>query len=66
MELLWRRVQVTASFYEALRCYEVVGLADVERIPRLLCSKPSYTKLCYSTTPHTPVAVSLQSAHTKH
>jgi len=61
---LWRRVQVTANFYEALLSYEVVGLVGVERILRLPGSKPSYTKICYSITPFSPV-VSLQSSTQK-
>ena len=51
----------TADFYEALCCYEVVGLAGVVRI-RLSGSKPSYNKICYSITPHSPVDISLQAS----
>jgi hypothetical protein len=38
----------TAILYEALRCYEVLGLASVEWIPRLSRSKPSFTIIYYN------------------
>ena len=44
----WRR---TENFYTAFRYCEVLGAANVERNPLLSCSKPSYTKLCYSIKP---------------
>jgi len=54
----------TANFYAALRCYEVLGLASVERIPRLSGCKPSYTEICYTILPH-PLPSSPYRQHTK-
>jgi len=34
--------------------------------PLLWGSKPSYTQICYNIVPHSPVVVSLQTAHKKH
>jgi hypothetical protein len=41
-----------ANFQEFLRCYEVLSMAGVETIPRLLGPKLSYTKICYNILPH--------------
>ena len=54
----------TANFYEALRCYEVLGLASVEWIPRLSGSKPSYTIIYYKILPH-PLPSPPYRQHTK-
>ena len=40
----------TANFYEALRCYELLGLADVERIP--VSQAPSPVTLKSATVPY--------------
>jgi hypothetical protein len=64
MVWLWGRLQVTANFYEALRCCEVVGLAGAERIPCLSSYIPTYTTICYCIIPYPPV-VSLQSTTQK-
>ena len=59
---MWRRVQEYSSFYEALRCRKVVGLAGVERVPPTFFLAPCPVTLQSATYLTASCPVTLQSA----